>query len=73
MKLFHYKKKKKYSLVLKQLKSVKYKAFDRANLKAEKPQTKIYNSSSCTLGSKGTCTEAFEAASTVTHSSHITP
>lgn len=61
IKLFHYKK--KYSLVLKQLKSVKYRAFDGANLKAEKPQTKIHNSSSCTLSSEGTCTDASEAAS----------
>lgn len=64
IKLFHYqKKKKKYSLVLKQLKSIKYKAFDGANLKAEKSQTKIHNSSSCRLTSEGTCTEASEAAS----------
>lgn len=61
IKLFHYKK--KYSPVLKQLESMKYRAFDEANLKAEKPQTSVHNSSGCTLSSGGTCTDASEAAS----------
>lgn len=61
IKYFHYKN--KYSLVLKKLEIMKYRAFDGPNLKAEKPQTRIHSSSGCTLSSEGPCTDAAEAAS----------
>lgn len=57
IKFFHYKN--KYSLVLKQLESMQYLAFDGPNPRAEKPQTRIRNSSGCTLSSE----DAAEAVS----------
>lgn len=68
IKYFHYKN--KYSLVLKKLEIMKYRAFDGPNLKAEKPQTRIQV---VHLALKALAQMQLRQLPAATHHSHIMP